>query len=219
VGTKPYYSRYFTRYTRPWITDSEFDPAFHPCLTGDETRAIDAAIDEYNYAIKTIVHRARLEGRDWLVVDLCGLLDRLAYRRYLESPESQPSWFERKQYQLPGPLAALSPRPDTRFFRADARGRTEGGLIALDGVHPTTIGYGIVAQEVITVMSSKAGVSFFDADGTLRLGDVKLDFDGLVGKDTLISDPPKLIGEGTGAIGLINNAIDIAASLLGKRAP
>jgi hypothetical protein len=219
VGTKPPNSRYFTRYTRPWISDAVFDPAFHPSLTGDEARAIDAAIDEYNYAIKTVVHDAREEGLDWLIVDMCGLLDRLAYRRYVEIPAPQPGWFKTKQYKLPAPLAALSPRPETRFFRADTRGRTAGGLVSLDGVHPTTIGYGILAQEVITVMSTKAGVTFLDEKGKPRTGKVKVDFDALIGADTLISNPPKLLDEATNAIGLINTVVDVAATMLGKRGP
>ena len=100
VGDKPYYSRYFARYTRPWISDADFDPSVHPCITGDEARAVDAAIDQYNYFIKRAVRDARLgqgahadDPRDWYLFDLCGVLDRLAYRRYLTSPQTQPGWF------------------------------------------------------------------------------------------------------------------------------
>ena len=60
---------------------------------------------------------------------------------------------------LPPELLALDPVPTTRFFHSGPQGRTDGGLFALDGVHPTTIGYGIIAQEVIRIMDD-AGVTF-----------------------------------------------------------
>ena len=84
------------------------------------------------------------------VLELGGALDRLATRRYQEDPAARPSWWQ--PYPLPSPLACLEPPPDTRFFRAGPSGRAEGGLFSLDGVHPTTIGYGRVAQEIIHVM-------------------------------------------------------------------
>lgn len=150
VGEKPYYSRYFARYTRPWISDAAFDASVHPCLTSDEARTVDAAIDQYNYVIKRAVRDAREQGCDFYLLDMCGLFDLLAYRRYLASPGAQPDWFE--PYELPPALRALTPRPDTRFLGTDIKGRSAGGLIALDGVHPTTIGYGILAQEVVDIM-------------------------------------------------------------------
>ncbi len=90
------------------------------------------------------------------------LLDRLATRRYIESPWARPTWWT--PYELPPALPRLDPVPSTRFFRSGPEGRTEGGLFSLDGVHPTTIAYGIVAQEVIKVMEL-AGVGFLTRDG------------------------------------------------------
>lgn len=219
VGDKPYYSRYFSRYTRPWINDREFDPSVHPCLTGDEARAVDAAIDQYNYCIKRFVREARQgregadDARDWYLLDLCGVLDRLAYRRYLQSPDSQPGWF--KPYDLPPAMRALSPRPDTRFFQSDIKGRTQGGLIALDGVHPTTTGYTIIAQEVIDVMSL-ARVAFRDSDGNQRKDNIALDLDRWLQQDSLIQDPPGLLNEVSAGLSAINNVVNIAELLIGK---
>jgi hypothetical protein len=217
VGTKPSGSRYFTRYTHAWITDAEFDPAVNPSLTGEQARAIDSAIDQYNYSIKRLVYAARTadQPRDWLLLDMCGLLDRLAYRRYIESPDSRPSWWDAKTYELPPALKMLTPRPDTRFFQSDASGRTQGGLVALDGMHPTTIGYGILAQEALDVMTH--------ADATLPeqlapRAPVQVDFARLVAADSLISDPPKSLTHDLGAVRFINEMIDIGLALLGKRA-
>ncbi len=220
VGDKPYYSRYFARYTRPWISDANFDPSVHPCITGDEARAVDAAIDQYNYFIKRAVRDARLgqgahadDPRDWYLFDLCGVLDRLAYRRYLTSPQTQPGWFA--PYELPAAMRSLSPWPDTRFFETDVKGRTQGGLIALDGVHPSTTGYTIIAQQVIDIMSGKAGVQFADRPGGRGAG-VTLDLDHWMGLDSLITNPPKLINEIAGGLYAVNNVIDLAELLVGK---
>ncbi|MGX9229713.1 hypothetical protein ACWV95_32860 [Streptomyces albus] len=38
-------SRYFPYYTRPWISDRDFDRRRDPHLTGEQARAVDAAID------------------------------------------------------------------------------------------------------------------------------------------------------------------------------
>jgi hypothetical protein len=209
VGAKPSGSRYFARYTHAWITDAEFDPAINPYLTGEQMRAIDSAIDQYNYSIKQLVYAARTaeQPRDWLLLDICGLLDRLAYRRYIASPDSRPSWWDAKAYDLPAALKMLTPRPDTRFFQSDASGRTQGGLVALDGMHPTTIGYGILAQEALDVMAH--------ADATPPK---QVDFARLVSADTLISDPPRSLTGNLGAVRFVNEMVDIGLALLGRRA-
>ena len=49
-----------------------------------------------------MVADARAEGLDWRLIDLAGLLDRLASRRYLESPASLPDWW--LPYRLPAGL-------------------------------------------------------------------------------------------------------------------
>src|SRR5690242_16806698 len=84
-------------------------------------------------------------------------------------------------------MKSLSPRPDTRFFETDVRGRTQGGIIALDGIHRTTTAYTIVAQELINVMTG-AGVSFADRDGKPRAGTISVDVDHW--KDSLIPHSP-----------------------------
>jgi hypothetical protein len=56
-------SRYFRYYTRPWISDRDFDPMEdHPYLTADDARAVDSAIDQYNGAIATTVRAGREAG-------------------------------------------------------------------------------------------------------------------------------------------------------------
>ena len=79
----------------------------------------------------------------------------------------------------PAPIADL----DTRFFRSNENGRRQGGLFGLDGIHPTSSGYGIIAQEVIDVLAA-AGVPA-----------APIDFAALLAADTLNSDPPALVDD------------------------
>ena len=155
-------SRYFPYYTRPWISDERFDAAEDPHITGEQARAVDAAIDAYNDAITDLVGRARDDGRDWYLLELSGMLDRLASRRYIEDPSARPPWWT--PYELPDALARLDPVPDSHFLTSDGHGgRATGGLFSLDGVHPTTVGYGLVAQELIEIIRL-AGAASADVD-------------------------------------------------------
>lgn len=204
-------SRYFPYYTLPWITDEDFNPKRHPHLTEDEVRAVDSAIDQYNDAITEAVRQARQQGRDWYLFDAAGLLDRLASRRYLKDPSAQPSWWDDVggAYSLPAELQALTPVPDTRFFMSGAKGRTSGGLFSLDGIHPTTIGYGILAQELINVMQ-RADIAFYESDGvTQRTGPIKIDFGRLLQLDTLVSNPPRCIASVFDRVGWLDKNFNI----------
>lgn len=201
-------SRYFPYYTRPWISDRDFNPRRDPCITGAEARAVDSAIDQYNAAIVERVRRARTAGRDHRVLDTAGVMDRLAYRRYRETPAAQPEWWS--PYPLPAELMALDPVPDSRFFRSGPEGRTQGGLFSLDGVHPTTVGYGILAQEVLDVMAG-AGVRIA---GTPPGVGHRVDFARLVRLDTLISDPPASIAADLRLIGWLDQHVGWLPAML-----
>jgi hypothetical protein len=209
-------SRYFPYYTLPWIHDQDFNPEKHPRITENETRAIDSAIDQYNDHITEIVKQARLEGRDWYLLESAGLLDRLASRRYIEDPTARPDWWEEVggEYKLPPSIKALSPLPTSEMFESDAKGRIQGGLFSLDGIHPTTIGYGILAQEVIKIME-KAGVKFYEQDGkTERTGEVQVDFRRLIAEDTLISKTPRNLTPLFSLVGGIDKRFNLLSRML-----
>src|SRR5215471_2997606 len=169
-------SRYFPYYTDPWIAENDFRPDKHRHITHQQARAIDSAIDQYNDIIQDHIRRARAGGRDWHLVDLCGILDGVAYRRYLADPAARAGQQAWQPYPLPAPIADL----DTRFNRSDETGRLQGGLFGLDAVHPTTVGYGIIAQSVLDVLSA-AGIP-----------NPGIDFTQLLAQDTLNSSPPAL---------------------------
>jgi hypothetical protein len=201
-GEKPNGSRYFARYGRVWCTEEDFDANRDECLTGDVCRQIDSAIDAYNDTIVAHVVQARKAGLDWHVFDLCALLDSLAYRRYIDDTSAQPDGY--KPYVLPEALQRLSPQPDTRFFGSDRHGRLQGGLIALDGVHPTTIGYGILAFEILKILIA-AGVPVARSE---------IDFGSLIGSDTLISDPPRTLTSDLEVLGYLFSRLGLATSLI-----
>ncbi len=213
VGTKiEPGSRYFPYYTRPWITDRDFDPRQDPCVTHQQARAVDSAIDQYNEAIVEIVRAARRDdGKDWLLVDVAGLLDRLAQRRYIDDPLARPDWWQ--PYELPPELRLLQPVPDSRFLTSDANGRATGGLFSLDGVHPSTVGYGILAQEIINVMRL-AGVDFRPSNGTTRPDPVTVDFARLIRRDTLLNKPPSNLKAGLGIIRWADELVDLVKRTL-----
>ncbi|KYC41264.1 hypothetical protein WA1_22630 [Scytonema hofmannii PCC 7110] len=185
-------SRYYPYYVPIWLDEEKFDVKRHPHLTANQARSIDSAIDKYNESIVDAVRQGRREGKDWYVFEMVSVLDRLAYKRYLaeEDRANRPSWWT--AYDLPPALDKLNPKPDTRFFISDAKGRHQGGLFSLDGIHPTTIGYGIMAQEVIAIMQL-AGVEFFNSRGERRTSPIKIDFARLIQEDSLISKPPTTI--------------------------
>jgi hypothetical protein len=209
-------SRYFPYYTLPWMKDENFNPDKHPRLTENEARAIDSAIDQYNDYITDVVREARVEGRDWYLFESAGLLDRLASRRYIEDPSAKPDWWDEVggEYPLPPQLEALSPVPTSQFFLSGEKGRTQGGLFSLDGIHPTTIGYGIIAQEVIKIMQL-AGVKFYENDGkTERNGEIKVDFQRLIAADTLISRTPPNVGNILELVGGFDKNFNVLSGML-----
>jgi lysophospholipase L1-like esterase len=210
-------SRYFPYYTLPWINDKDFNPKRNPHLTGTDAKVIDSAIDQYNDFITDAVRQARSEGRDWYLFETAGLLDRLAARRYVTDPTARPSWWDEVggQYPLPPELQKLSPVPDSRFFISNSTGRRiQGGLFSLDGIHPTTIGYGILAQEIIKVMEL-AGVKFYGSAGNTPLPNpVKLDFNRLIAVDSLISKPPRTVASVLDRLSFLDSTFNLVSGIM-----
>jgi hypothetical protein len=164
-GRLPKSRKYFDFYTHFYIKDKAFDPNKHPYLSREEAQKIDSYIDEYNKII-----RDHATSNGWHVMDACLLLDHLAVRRNHGKPK----------YQLPKAIQDLS----IRFFEIEPGGEIKnGGLISLDGVHPTTCGYAIIAQEFINVMREQ------------NPGIHDIDFAKMRFWDTLVSRPPRTLDD------------------------
>jgi len=89
-----------------------------------------------------------------------------------------------------------------RFFEIEANGKLKnGGLIALDGVHPTTCGYAIVAHEFIQVMKAQNP-------------DIKdIDFDEIRRWDSLVSNPPFTLNDVFGMLQTLEKYFHISRIL------
>jgi hypothetical protein len=213
--------RYFTWYSHVAL-EGRFDPARDTYLRGEQAREVDCLVDRYNETIKATVAERRHAGRDWLLVDVCGMLDRLAYRRYLAGRSDQadalPPWWEAVggAYPLPEALSALDPRPDTRYLQVDAQGRRgQGGLFSLDGVHPSTIGYGLMADLLLRAMAG-AGVEMPPPPaGSAAAGGELVDFAALVEQDALLADPPRVLDEDRRIVGWAEQMVDVYGPALG----
>jgi hypothetical protein len=203
-------SRYFPYYTRPWIRDDDFDPDSDPHLTEDDARAVDSAIDAYNETIIQSVAAARQDGLDWYLFDVGGFLDRLASKRYLADPAARPDWWT--PYPLPPEITRLDPVPNTRFFASGPTGRTDGGLFSLDGIHPTTIGYGLIAHEVISIMN-RAQVEFRWPTGEPKHTPGAVDFTRVLASDTLINRPPTSLAGQMATLGWLDDKLDWVRAL------
>jgi hypothetical protein len=87
----------------------------------------------------------------------------------------------------------------------------------LDGVHPKTIGYGIIAQEILNIMH-RADVQF-EKSGVVVPGPPQIDFANILSLDSLMSAPPTTITEDLGIIRTINRFVDIAEKLTKEALP
>lgn len=180
-GDAPDAEGFYDYYTHFWVWDPLFrsDPRGHPCITRADAKRIQSTVVAYN---ETIEAAAAQHG--WTVVDTHGMLEGLRFR----STGGRPS------RPLPeGLLAALRANPRTRYLTArsgmpalDARFLrvkngliVKGGLFGLDGIHPTTVGYGLVAEEFLRAIDPSA----------------KLDWDAIVAADTILMDPPAVLGD------------------------
>jgi phospholipase/lecithinase/hemolysin len=144
--------------------------------------AIDQRIDDFNAVIREAVGHL---GGQWQVVDIGAVLDTLAVKRNNRS--DAPGLPLVDYYTAKGrpdhPLLQLKPVPNVLRFDTQNATRLQGGLFSLDCIHPTTIGYGIVAEEFLAALQS-AGIAGADP--------LNVDWPALIAQDTLIQSPPKL---------------------------
>ena len=188
----------FEYYTHFWIWDQDFarKPDEYPHITRDEARQIQRAVRGYNDTI-----RASAERNGWHVVDIAELLRGLAFRRSGGNPTALPVGLIDALTKNPATASLTangSPPVDTRFFGSIQTNGVEeprGGIFALDGVHPTTVGYGIVADTFLSTMQA-AGVPGADT--------AALNWDAIVEADTLLTNRPALLGDLESLVGRLD---------------
>ncbi len=185
-------------YTHFWIQDKDFaaDPSAHPHLTLDEARQIRTIIAGYNEVIKLSA-----EANNYVFIDLAEKFNGYAYRRLEESAPFPQAFID-----------ALAKNPDTAHRVKDGKAQYDtrylgsaenkfgimeprGGFFALDGVHPTTTGYGVVAYHILEAMKAH-GIE--DADPA------NLKWDEIVANDTLLTSPPPLLEDVVSVLGRLD---------------
>lgn len=175
---------YFDFYTRFWTWDEDFDPDKHPHLTKDDAIQLDQIVDEYN----RIIHRLA-DRHGFICVPVARYVQAAARRRKLPDKISPfPPAFIEALKKNPKTSFMINekgqPSISTDFIRLnDQSGRIEkGGIFSLDGLHPSTVGYGLIAN-IYKMSMEKHGVTFAH----------DIDWDFVIENETLITDPPKLL--------------------------
>ena len=182
IGVLPSTSKYFQYYGRFFATEDNFNPFFSSNLTGEDIKKIDDTVDEFNDVIRSEVG---LAGDNWHLVETGGILNSLAVKRnHLTNSPDEPL---KAYYNSLGfndhPLLKLDPIPSVLSLETEDRTRKGGGLFSLDGIHPSTIGYGIVAEAFLMEMQ-KAGVP--------NANPFNLDWRQIIAQDSLLNSPPVL---------------------------
>lgn len=182
----PEHKGYFDYYTRFWIWDDEFKPDKHPHLTREEAMELDQLVDEYNFILKDLA-----EKYGFHTVPVDRYVHAVARRR-LGADAVRPFPTDFVQALKARPETAHLVREDGRvqlstdYIRIDQKTNRigRGGIFGLDGLHPTTIGYGLIANIYRTVMQ-KAGVTF----------EAPMDWDWIIRNEPLVTQPPHLLQE------------------------
>ena len=172
----------FDYYVRFFVKDEDRPPPLHKRLTRADVATVQMRIRRFNDHVRTVSG----ERRNWHVVEIADVLDQLAVRRNHHADPAEPL---RQYYAREGrpnhPLltpALVDPVPSLLTLRSDQHGkRLSGGLTSLDGVHPTTIGYGIAAEVFLKTMQAQ-GISGADP--------MNVDWPGLIAQDRLLRRAP-----------------------------
>ena len=197
-------SPYFKYYGPFFATQCNFRPEYDRALKGCEIQQIDEQIDAFNGVIEAEVK----EKENWHIVNICDLLDSLAIKRKTDlksdsdeakAKEVLENFFaERNASNHPLLCCDLNPAPsvlrlnsiDTnRKKDGDRTHRTAGGFFSLDCFHPTTIGYGLIAEAFLDKMKEVEVPEIYSNE---RPPWQQLDWSTLIEQDTLINNPPAL---------------------------
>ena len=178
-------SGYFDYYTFYWMWDSEFDPTKHKHLTKGQAIELDLLMDEYNRII-----RKTADKYGFHIVPLGRFINKIAHRTQMNMHNNPfPDTLVSALKKNPATSYLVDENDDAqldaRYLRLNKEGKLiQGGIFSLDGLHPTTLGYGLIAHGFQQTMM-RAGVHFEN----------DLDWDSIIKNDTLISNPPYLLSE------------------------
>lgn len=170
---------YFDFYSRFFMGNGAFNHRLHSHITRDQAVAIDQRIDAFNGIIKKATDRKK-----WHVVDTSAALDTLAVRRngFEDDPGQAIRDYFARQGMTDHPLLNVNPSPSILTLKTTEAGRRSGGgLFSLDCVHPSTIGYGLIAELFLKKMQA-AKVPGADPQ--------RLNWQRIIQQDALLHDAP-----------------------------
>lgn len=178
LETDNVYYKYYTYF--PFEESFAHETGIH--LTMQDALLIDDSIREFNrhihQAADALNEKHKNEGdnkKRYYVVDIAYALDQMAYKRNASRPT----------YDFPDYFKYKHPQVNTKYYHADEMGRLkQGGIVSLDGVHPTVIGQGLIAYEFLKEMT-KAGVT----------NDHDLEWEEIFANDRLYQEPIPLMHE------------------------
>jgi len=183
--TKPR-TGYFDYYSRFWIWDEDFDPDKHPHLTRDDAITLDQHVDQYNAIIRELA-----DEFGFYVVPIGRYVQAAARRRHgSEHTQPFPEPFvdalkrNEKTSYLVEPDGHIRLSTDFLRLKENSRKIDRGGIFSLDGLHPSTIGYGLIA-DIYKQFMEKQGVKFSG----------EIDWDFVIANETLVTDPPLLLND------------------------
>lgn len=175
---------YFDYYARFWIWDEDFDPDKHPHLTRDDAIELDIVVDQYNAIIRKLA-----DTFDFYVVPIHKHVKATARRRLgKDNVRPFPPHFVKALKENPLTSYLVDDldhvKISTDYLRLnDQTGKIDkGGIFSLDGLHPTTIGYGLIAN-IYKMEMERAGVNF----------QKPIDWNFVIQNETLVTNPPRLM--------------------------
>jgi len=183
--TKPR-TGYFDYYSRFWIWDEDFNPDKHAHLTKEDAIILDQHVDQYNKIIYELS-----EEFGFHVVPV-GRYVSAAARRRLGAGHVRPFPDEfikalKKNHSTSYLVEDNGqPRISTDYLRLKENSQKldRGGIFSLDGLHPSTIGYGLIAN-LYKERMEKEGVEFSS----------DIDWDFVIENETLVTNPPLLLND------------------------
>ncbi len=177
---------YFDYYSRFWIWDEDFNPEKHPHLTKDDAITLDLHVDQYNTIIRETASKYGFH-----VVPVAKHVSDTARRRLgAENVRPFPPEFIKALRANENTSYLVDkygrPRISTDFIRLhdDTLKLDRGGIFSLDGLHPSTIGYGLIAN-IYKMSMESAGVRFGKP----------MDWDHIIQNETLVTNPPVLLND------------------------
>ena len=166
-------AKYYEYYTY-FLFDEEYARTSETKLTREQVYTVDRYIACYNRTIYDLVDEKnkKYKIQRYHVVDINSAFLQAAYKRNNEEPT----------YEFPEEMSNRFPMVDTRYYHANTKGSViQGGLVSLDGVHPSAIGQGLLAHEFLKVINKERG------------SELIINWNDIYGSDDLYMKPLKIM--------------------------